>query len=357
MSASTAVQLRHHIAPRKMFSKILGHIVVFTVGLFFLVPTLWMFFTAFKSRTDVFRFPPTLLPHDIKEVTLDGQSYPLYRVPVDGQVREMARLKVEEGNGTFVDPENPEDVVVIRARLAEPVMTIKFHWHNFSDAMNRSTRPGLTVNFWTYLKNSTIVAALTIIGTLLSCVPVAYGFSRVEWPGRDLIFILVLSTMMLPFQVTMIPLYLVFTDTLHWGDTILPLVVPAFFSNPFDVFLLRQFFLTIPRDLIDAAKVDGASDFRILLQLIVPLSKPILTAITIMTFLWAWNDFLGPLLYLNNPEHFTLAIGLQDFQGQRNTAWNQLMAASVVFTAPIIIAFFFAQRTFIEGIKLTGTKG
>ena len=123
------------------------------------------------------------------------------------------------------------------------------------------------------------------------------------------------------------------------------------------MFLLRQFFLTIPRDLIDAAKVDGASDFRILLQLIVPLSKPILTAITIMTFLWAWNDFLGPLLYLNNPEHFTLAIGLQDFQGQRNTAWNQLMAASVVFTAPIIIAFFFAQRTFIEGIKLTGTKG
>lgn len=357
MATGTVTLPRRHIPWRKVTSSILGHIIVFTVGLFFLVPTLWMFFTAFKSRTDVFRFPPTLLPHDIKEVTIDGHSYPLYRVPVDGQIRQMARIKVEEGNGTFVDPQNPDNVVVMRARLAEPVMTVKFHWHNFSDAMNRSMRPGLTVNFWTYLKNSTIVAVLNIIGTLLSCVPVAYGFSRLKWPGREVVFILVLSTMMLPFQVTMIPLYLVFTETLQWGDTFLPLVVPAFFANPFDIFLLRQFFLTIPQDLVDAARVDGASDFRILVQIMVPLAKPILTAITIMTFLWAWNDFLGPLLYLNNPEHFTLAIGLQDFQGQRNTAWNQLMAASVVFTAPIIIAFFFAQRTFIEGIKLTGTKG
>jgi len=356
-TATAIATVRPRISWRKTLPKVLGHVVVFTVGLFFLIPTLWMFFTAFKSRTDVFRFPPTLLPYDVKEVTIDGQTYPLYRIPIDGEMREYARVKVEEGNGTFVNPQNPDDVVVMRARLSEPVMTVKFHWHNFSDAMNRSTRPGLTVNFWTYLKNSTIVAGLTIIGTLLSCVPVAYGFSHIEWPGRNIVFVLVLSTMMLPFQVTMIPLYLLFTDTLKWGDTFLPLVVPSFFANPFDIFLLRQFFLTIPKDLIDAAKVDGASDLRILFQLIVPLSKPILTAITIFTFLWAWNDFLGPLLYLNNPEHFTLAIGLQDFQGQRNTAWNQLMAASVVFTAPIIIAFFFAQRTFIEGIKLTGTKG
>jgi len=357
MSAAGVTHSKYRISWRKFLSRALGHVIVFSVGLFFLIPTLWMSFTAFKSRTDVFRFPPTLLPYDAKEVTINGERYPLYRVPIDGQMREFARLKVEEGNGTYVNPQNPDEVVEMRARLTEPVIAIKFHWNNFSDAMNRSTRPGLTVNFWTYLKNSTIVAALTIFGTLISCVPVAYGFSHIEWPGRDTVFVLVLSTMMLPFQVTMIPLYLFFTSTLGWGDTFLPLVVPSLFASPFEIFLLRQFFLTIPKDLLDAARVDGASDLRILLQLIVPLSKPILTAITIFTFLWAWNDFLGPLLYLNNPEHFTLAIGLQDFQGQRNTAWNQLMAASVVFTAPIIIAFFFAQRTFIEGIKLTGTKG
>ena len=162
---------------------------------------------------------------------------------------------------------------------------------------------------------------------------------------------------MLPYQVTMIPLYLFFTETMKWGDTLLPLVVPTFFANPFDIFLLRQFFRGIPEELADAARVDGASEFLIFLRIVLPLSKPILAAITVFTFLWAWNDFLGPLLYLNNPENFTLALGLQDFQGQRNTEWNQLMAASVVFTVPIIIAYFFAQRTFVEGIKLTGTKG
>ncbi len=341
---------------RSLF-RVLSHIIVFTVGLFFLVPAMWMFFTAFKSNKDVFRFPPTLLPYDTKYVNVNGDTYPLYNVPVDGDIRQLAAVKIEEGQGTFVNPNAPTEVVEMRARYAEPVLTVKFQWHNFSDAMNRGVRPGLNVNFWTYLKNSLIVAAFTIIGTLVSCVPVAYGFARIEWPGREWVFMLVLSTMMLPYQVTMIPLYLLFTETLNWGNTLLPIIVPSFFANAFDIFLLRQFFRTIPQDLVDAARVDGASDLHILLNIILPLSTPILASITVFTFLWAWNDFLGPLLYLNNPENFTLAIGLQDFQGQRNTEWNQLMAASVVFTVPIVVAYFFAQRTFIEGIKLTGTKG
>jgi multiple sugar transport system permease protein len=163
--------------------------------------------------------------------------------------------------------------------------------------------------------------------------------------------------MMLPFQVTMIPIFLFFTETLKWGDTLLPIIVPSFFANAFDIFLLRQFFRTIPEELLDAARVDGASEFFIFLKIVLPLSKPILATITIFTFLWAWNLFLEPLLYLNNPEHFTLALGLQDYQSQHKVIWNQMMAASVVFTLPVIVAFFFAQRTFIEGIKLTGTKG
>jgi multiple sugar transport system permease protein len=342
---------------KRQTGRLMTHLAVAGMGFFFLFPAVWMIFTSFKSDTDVFRFPPTLLPYDVQQVTINGEAFPLYEVQLDGEIRQLARIKVEEGQGTFVNPDNPSDIIEVRARFATPVYTIKFHWNNFMDAMNRGVRPGLSVNFWTYLKNSLIVAALCIIGTLVSCTPVAYGFSRIQWPGRELVFLLVLSTMMLPYQVTMIPLFLFFTDTLPWGDTILPLVVPAFFANAFDIFLLRQFFRTIPEELVDAARVDGATELHIFLKIILPLSKPILATITIFTFLWAWNDFLGPLLYLNNPEHFTLALGLQDFQGQRNVAWNQLMAASVVFTVPIIIAFFFAQRTFIEGIKVTGTKG
>lgn len=341
---------------RRLLPRALAHLAVIGVGLFFVFPALWMFFTAFKPNKDAFRFPPTLLPHDTKEVMVNGELLPLYKVPVDGKVRQWARVQVSEGQATFVNPDNPAETIEVRSRLTEPVLTVKFQWHNFPDAMNRGVRPGLNVNFWIYLKNSLTIAALCIVGTLVSCAPVAYGFSRIRWPGREGVFLFVLSTMMLPFQVTMIPLFLFFTETLNWGDSIWPLVVPTFFANPFDIFLLRQFFRSIPEEIIDAARIDGASEVRIFLSIVLPLSIPIITTIAVFTFLWAWNDFLGPLLYLNNPEHFTLALGLQDFQGQRNVEWNQLMAASVVFTVPIIIAFFFAQRTFIEGIKLTGTK-
>ncbi len=168
--------------------------------------------------------------------------------------------------------------------------------------------------------------------------------------------VLVLATMMLPFQVTMIPVYLLFNDYLGWGDTFLPLIVPAFFANAWDVFLLRQFFKTIPEEMCDAARVDGASEWQIFTRIILPLSVPVLATVSVFTFLWAWNDFTGPLLFLTSPKNFTMALGLQDFQSQRTMIWNQLMAAATVFTVPIVIAFFFAQKTFIQGIKLTGSK-
>jgi len=208
----------------------------------------------------------------------------------------------------------------------------------------------------TMFKNSLIIAFFSIVGTLISNTPVAYAFARIKFPGRDLIFILVLATIMLPFQVTMIPLYLMFNDFLHWGDSFLPLIVPAFFANAYDIFLLRQFFRTIPEEMSDAARVDGASEWQIFTQIMLPLSVPVLATITVFTFLWAWNDFTGPLLFLTSPRNFTMALGLQDFQGQHTMVWNQMMAAATVFTLPIVIAFFFAQKTFIQGIKLTGLK-
>lgn len=343
---------------QKIGYSVLGHAVIIAISLFFIVPVVWMFFTAFKSDQDTFSIPPTLLPRANLQVAVNGQDLPVYDVTIEGQTRRLALLKVAEGHGDFIDPANPSaEPIKVRMKFTEPVWTIEFQWHNFADAMNRGVRPGLSVNFWTYFKNSTIIALFTIIGTLISCAPVAYGFARIRWPGRDLVFILVLSTMMLPFQVTMIPLYLFFTETLHWGDTFLPIIVPNFFANAFDIFLLRQFFRTIPEELLDAARVDGASELRIFLSVVLPLSQPILATITVFTFLWSWNLFLEPLLYLTNPENFTLALGLQDFQAQHKVIWNQMMAASVVFTIPVVIAFFFAQRTFIEGIKLTGSKG
>ncbi len=346
---------------RDFLQSLFSHTLINFVGLFFLVPFLWMLITAFKSNTDIFHTPPRWLPYDNVYVKINGDQYPLYTVQTPDGTKQLAALKIVEGVGTFVDPNDPAQPVKYEIQqgntvIAQPILHVSFRWQNFSDAMNRASRPSINASFWVYFKNSLVIAFFTIIGTLLSNAPVAYAFARLKFPGRDLLFVIVLATMMLPYQVTMIPLYLLFNNFLHWGDTFLPLIVPAFFANAYDVFLLRQFFRTIPEEMCDAARVDGASEWQIFTQLVLPLSVPVLATVTVFTFLWAWNDFTGPLLFLTSPRNFTMALGLQDFQSQRTLIWNQLMAASTVFTIPIIIAFFFAQKTFIQGIKLTGSK-
>lgn len=356
------------LAPHRSFKvlpflqSLLSHGLIIFVGLFFAVPFLWMLLTAFKSDQDVFRSPPRWLPYDYQRVQVNGEWLPLYQVKTEeGNIVTLAALKIVEGVGTFVDPANPGEILSYKLqrgkeRIAEPLMQVSFRWQNFPDAMSRGSRPGVGASFWVYFRNSLVIACFTILGTLLSNTPVAYAFARLRFPGRDLLFVIILATMMLPFQVTMIPIYLFFNDTLGWGDTFLPIIIPAFFANAWDVFLLRQFFKTIPEEMCDAARVDGSSEFQIFTRIVLPLSKPVLATITVFTFLWAWNDFTGPLLFLHSPRNFTMALGLQDFQGQKTIVWNQLMAASTVFTMPIIVAFFFAQRTFIQGIKLTGSK-
>ena len=346
---------------RNFFQSCLSHAVINIIGLFFLIPFLWMLITAFKSNEDVFHTPPRWLPYDNVRVEVNGEQLPLYNVQTESGVKELAVVEIVEGVGKFVDPANPDQVLTYEmqqgtTKIAEPIMHVSFRWQNFPDAMNRGSRPGIGASFWVYFKNSLIIAFFVIIGTLVSNTPVAYAFARLQFPGRDVLFVIVLATMMLPYQVTMIPLYLFFNNFLHWGDTFLPIIVPAFFANAFDVFLLRQFFRTIPEEMCDAARVDGASEWQIFTRLVLPLSVPVLATVTVFTFLWAWNDFTGPLLYLTSPRNFTMALGLQDFQGQRTLVWNQLMAAATVFTIPIVIAFFFAQKTFIQGIKLTGSK-
>ena len=211
-------------------------------------------------------------------------------------------------------------------------------------------------HFSLFLQNTLRIALFTVIGTVLSSSWVAFGFSILEWRGRDKLFYLMLATMMLPPQVTMIPVFVIF-KSLGWCNTYLPLIVPSFFGNAFFIFLLRQFFLTIPRDLIDAARVDGCSTFRIYWQIVMPLSVPALATVALFTFMWSWNDFMGPLIYVVDEAKYTLSLGLAMFKGRFASRYGEMMAVSVLLTLPIIVLFFFTQRTFIQGIKTSGMKG
>ena len=206
-----------------------------------------------------------------------------------------------------------------------------------------------------YMGNTLVIVAFTTIGTLLSCSMGAYAFSRLRWPDRGVIFSVLLATMMIPAQVRMIPVYVMFSK-LGWVDTFLPLIVPAFFGNAFFIFLLRQFFLTIPEELLEAARLDGAGEWRVFWQIVLPLSKPALLTVMIFTVLRAWNDFLGPLIYLSSEHKRTLALGLAHLRGVQGTEWGLLMAAAMLMVLPALLLFFVAQRFFIEGIALTGTK-
>jgi multiple sugar transport system permease protein len=213
---------------------------------------------------------------------------------------------------------------------------------------------------WRWILNSLIVILLSVPGAVISGIVVAYSFARFDYPGRSFLFMLLLSTLMLPFEVTLIPQYLLFYQ-LKWIDTFLPLTVPAWFgSSAFTIFLLRQFFMTIPRDLDDAARVDGASSFRILWSIIVPLSRPALATVLILQFLSHWNDFLGPFVYLNNRSLFTMSLGLRYFQTVPEQLGEPkdhlLMVATIIMTLPAIALFFAAQRYFVRGIVMTGLK-
>jgi len=226
----------------------------------------------------------------------------------------------------------------------------KLMWINFPEAF-------VFVPFAAYLRNSAIVSTLSVFGTLLSCTLPAYAFARLQWRGRDPLFILVLSTIMLPYQVTMIPLYVIF-NKIGWVNTLRPLIIPAFLGNPFFIFLLRQFFSGIPKDLSDSARIDGCTELRILGAIILPLARPALMVVALFQFLNSWNAFLGPLIYLNEERLFTVSLGLALMRSAYGLSrFSLIMAATSLFVIPVIILFFFAQRTFIQGITFTGIKG
>lgn len=272
---------------RKIIREVIAHIILFTAGVSFVLPFIWMISTSLKGQTQVLAWPPQWIPR--------------------------------------------------------PVL-----WSNYLEAVT-------TVPFFIYLKNTIVIALWNVLGIMISCPLVAYGLSRIRWPGRDFLFILVLSTMMLPYEVTMIPLFMIFNQ-LGWIGSYKPLIIPAFFGGPFFIFLLRQFFMSIPTELSDAATIDGASEIEIMLFLILPLSKPALATVGLFTFIANWQDFLAPLIYIRDESQYTLSLGLQSFLGLHSADWSRLMAASTLMVLPIVLIFFFTQRTFIEGITFSGLK-
>lgn len=288
------VARRQSSSPLQQLSDIARYAVLLLLAFSFLLPFYWMVSSALKNDDQIFTVPPKIIPSPA-------------------------------------------------------------HWANFPNAW-------ASQEFNLYVFNTVVRYAIPlVIGTVLSSAIVAYGFARLRWPGRDLLFYLCLATMMVPFQVQMVPLFMIF-KRLGWINSFLPLVVPAFFGSPYYIFLLRQFFLSIPSELSDAARIDGASELGILFKIVLPLSRPALTVVALFAFLGAWNDYLGPLVYINDDQRFVLAQGIENlrrtflFNSTVANAYPYLMAVSTIICLPIVIMFFFGQRTFIEGISLTGLK-
>jgi multiple sugar transport system permease protein len=233
--------------------------------------------------------------------------------------------------------------------LPPELLPVNPQWSNYPDALT-------TLPFGTFLRNTLTIEVFVIIGTLLSCSMAAYSFARLRWRGRSVVFIILLSLLMLPTFTTLVPQFIIWYH-LQAVDTLIPLIVPSFFGNSFFIFLLRQFFRSIPRELEDAARVDGAGFVRIFITIVLPLSKPALAVVTIFTFIGVWDDYLNPLIYLSSESNYTLALGLQEFLTEYSARWDLLMASSTVVVLPMVVAFLLFQRYFIEGITLTGLKG
>ena len=225
-----------------------------------------------------------------------------------------------------------------------------FAWHNYIDVFSKAP-------LWRYALNTLLYGGLATLGLLLSSIPVAYALSRLRWRGRDAVFLITLVALMLPPQVTIVPVYVLWAK-LHLVGSLWPLIVPNWLGDAFSIFLLRQFFLTIPEEYLDAARMDGCGEFRILTTVVLRLAKPAIAAVALFSFLFCFNDFFGPLLYTGeSSQHWTLSLGLSQFRSLYQVQWNLVMAATLIVMAPVIILFFLAQRAFVEGVTLTGVKG
>ncbi|MCC6403756.1 MAG: carbohydrate ABC transporter permease [Fimbriimonadaceae bacterium] len=292
------------------------------------------------------------------EVVQIPRNAPLVTTTVQGRRAQGKVVQERENGARVVELDTPPELAGKRLELPpnelRPVREFGLRWQNYPEALDYlppEANRGLT-----YLRNSTLLVVLNVLGTLLSCSLVAYAFARLRFPGRNALFAILLATMMLPGAVTLLPQFLIFRE-LGWVDTLYPLWVPALFAGAFNVFLLRQFFRQIPLELEDAAKIDGCDYLKAFWKVMLPQVRPALAVIAVWTFIGAWNNFMGPLIYINSPEHLPIAYALQLFNGERSGEPGLLMAFASLSMLPVVLVFVFAQRYFIEGVTLSGMGG
>ncbi len=318
----------------------------------YLLPLLYMATTAFQQPSQLSTPGAPVWPAAPRTGMFEGQPYDIYSVPIDGTVRDLMLVEPGRESSVFVDPADP---TATKIEWQGRWRTLTQAW-TFSPLVANFTTVWDQLNFPRLLFNTIAIAGLSTLGAVFSSLLVGYGFARFRFPGKNVLFIILIATIILPFQVTLLPTYVIFTK-LGWNGTWLPLIIPHFFANAYNVFLLRQYFLSIPRDLDEAAMIDGAGPFRILRSVIVPLSLPAITAVALFHFFFAWNDFFVPLLYLaNKPELQPLSIGIQQYNALFATQPTLIQAASLMTMVVPVVVFFLAQRQFMRGVVLTGVE-
>jgi multiple sugar transport system permease protein len=319
----------------------------------FLSPFGYMTVTALKDRPMITEADSPILPFKPETFTYQGEEYPVLLVPdEDGRMHEWAIIQKGREESTFIDPKNPEAGPIQwtgKWRTLEPSRELSPVWENFSYAWGELDMPIV-------LRNTLIIATLGVFGTTVSCTLVAYGFTRFRIPGKSILFMVLVSTMILPTFVTIVPTYILF-ERVGWMGTMLPLIVPHFFANAYNVFVLRQYFLTIPREMDEAAMIDGAGPIRTLTSVILPQSIPALIAVGIFHFMWSWNDFFGPLLYLSTVQELQpISIAIQGFNARFSARPHLVQSSALLGLLLPVFLFFVAQRVFIRGVVFTGVE-
>ena len=336
---------------RISLSDVLTYLYLFLGTVLMFGPVLWLVMSSFKTQAGLIEFPPTFLPYSQDVVTLKGYEKPLPLFDVtleDGSVQRLAQIRRIGIEARYVDPVNAGAGIKGHIDDRVQVRSMQFQWGNYLEPLEK-------FDFLVYLRNSVLVTITATILTLLINSMAAYALSKYEFKGKNAIFIIIISTLLIPISVILVPVFLVITKV-GWNNNLLGVIIPGA-ATPTGVFLLRQYMLTIPDELIEAARMDGASEFRIYWQVILPLAKPALAVLTIFSVMWRWNDFLWPLIVLTQSEVFTLQVGLNSFQGELNVQWHYILAMTVLTLLPISVVFAFLQRSITTGIATTGMKG
>ena len=337
--------------------ELLNKVLITSIGLFvllvFLAPLGYMITTAIKSEPQMNDTrAPWYWPYSTATFNYQGKELEIFKVPLQDGTRNLAALKKTRTETTFIDPENPNGPRIVwqgNWRTLESTYVSDPQWQNFKEAWD-------SLNFPRLFKNSMIIAGFGTLGAVLSAILVAYGFSRFEFRGQNVLFMILIATIILPVQATLIPTYLLFAK-IGWTNTFLPLIVPHFFANAYNVFLLRQYFMQIPRDLDEAAMMDGANPFQILISVVLPQSVPAITAVSLFHFFFAWNDFFTPLVYLASKEElWPLSVGLQKFNALYGRVPNLIQTGALITLVLPVVIFFLAQRVFMQGIVFTGVE-